>query len=59
MARHAHEQVAAWPSAALPTEEQRAGYEQFVEDAIEPYNEVGLFDPPVPRMYPHTAAPVA
>jgi FADH2 O2-dependent halogenase len=35
-----------------------AGYVQFVEDAVQPYNRVGLFDPPVANMYPHTAAPV-
>jgi len=35
-----------------------ADYEAFVEAAVAPYNEVGLFDPPVPHMYPHTAAPV-
>ena len=34
------------------------GYEDFVEKAIEPFNHVGLFDPSVPNMYPHTAAPV-
>jgi FADH2 O2-dependent halogenase len=33
-------------------------YESTVEDAIRPFNKVGLFDPPVPNMYPHTAAPV-
>jgi len=33
-------------------------YEFFVEDAVRPFNEVGLFDPPVQNMYPHTAAPV-
>ena len=35
-----------------------AAYEAFVEAAIAPFNEVGLFDPPTPNMYPHTAAPV-
>ena len=35
-----------------------SGYAAFVEDAIAPFNEVGLFDPPTPNMYPHTAAPV-
>lgn len=33
-------------------------YEKFVEEAVRPFNEVGLFDPPVPNMYPHTAAPL-
>jgi FADH2 O2-dependent halogenase len=33
-------------------------YEQFIEEAVQPYNRVGLFDPPVANMYPHTAAPV-
>lgn len=35
-----------------------AGYASFVEDAVRPFNEVGLFAPPTPNMYPHTAAPV-
>lgn len=39
-----------------PDEEE--AYEQRVEEAIRPYNEVGLFDPPVPNMYPYTAAPM-
>ncbi len=29
----------------------------FVEQAIEPFNEVGLFQPPVPNMYANTAPP--
>jgi FADH2 O2-dependent halogenase len=33
-------------------------YAQFIEEAVQPYNRVGLFDPPVANMYPHTAAPV-
>jgi FADH2 O2-dependent halogenase len=37
--------------------ESEAAYASFVEEAIRPFNEVGLFDPPVPNMYPHTAAP--
>lgn len=35
-----------------------AEYESFVETAIAPFNEIGLFAPPTPNMYPHTAAPV-
>jgi FADH2 O2-dependent halogenase len=58
IARRAREHVASWPSEGAPSEQQVAAYESFVETAIVPYNEVGLFDPPVPRMYPHTAAPV-
>ncbi len=34
-----------------------AGFEAYVEQAIRPYNTAGLFHPPVPNMYPHTAAP--
>lgn len=33
-------------------------YAQFIEEAVQPYNRVGLFAPPVANMYPHTAAPV-
>ncbi len=33
-------------------------YAQFIEEAVQPYNHVGLFDPPVANMYAHTAAPV-
>lgn len=33
-------------------------FEAAVKRAIRPFNEVGLFDPPVPNMYPHTAAPI-
>jgi FADH2 O2-dependent halogenase len=44
-----------------PDDEPSSGtldtYESTVEDAIRPFNEVGLFDPSVPNMYPHTAAP--
>jgi FADH2 O2-dependent halogenase len=35
-----------------------AAYERFVENAIAPYNTAGLFRPPVPNMYHHTAAPM-
>jgi FADH2 O2-dependent halogenase len=35
-----------------------AGYASFVEDAVRPFNEIDLFTPPTPNMYPHTAAPV-
>lgn len=38
--------------------EAPADYESFVEKAVRPFNEVGLFAPPTPNMYPHTAAPV-
>lgn len=46
----------------VPSDDEPSGgaldtYESAVEDAIRPFNEVGLFDPPVPNMYPHTAAP--
>lgn len=35
-----------------------AAYEALVQELVEPYNHAGLFRPPVPRMYAHTAAPV-
>jgi FADH2 O2-dependent halogenase len=44
--------------ARLSGDGDAAAYEAFVEAAIAPFNEVGLFDPPTPNMYPHTAAPV-
>lgn len=34
-----------------------AEFERLTERLLDPYDEVGLFDPPVPNMYPHTAAP--
>ncbi len=45
---------------ALPNDDPASldTYEATVEEAVRPFNEVGLFDPPVPNMYPHTAAPV-
>jgi FADH2 O2-dependent halogenase len=43
---------------SAPSTEAEAAYESFVEEAIRPYNEVGLFDPPTPNLYPHTAAPI-
>lgn len=39
-----------------PTEENIQAYAQRVEALIEPYNTVGLFHPPSPNMYHHTAA---
>lgn len=38
--------------------EAETGYTSFVKEAIRPFNEVGLFEPPAANMYPHTAAPV-
>jgi FADH2 O2-dependent halogenase len=35
----------------------RADYERLVEEAIRPFNHVGLLRPAVPNMYRHTAAP--
>ena len=43
---------------APPSPAQVDAFEQFVEAAIRPYNTAGLFHPPVPNMYRHTAAPV-
>lgn len=40
-----------------PSPDAIEAYEQFAEAATRPFNDVGLFDPPVPNMYPHTAAP--
>lgn len=54
IAADAYRRVADAPS----DENAAADFERFVESAIAPYNEVGLFDPAVPNMYPHTAAPV-
>ncbi len=46
------------PSDDEPSSGALDTYDSTVEEAIRPFNEVGLFDPPVPNMYPHTAAPV-
>lgn len=55
IADEAYRRVAAWsaPPASAPV----AAYEQFIEEAVQPFNRVGLFDPPIANMYPHTAAP--
>ena len=45
------------PSQSPPSADVLDTYEDFVEEAVGPFNEVGLFDPPTPNMYPHTAAP--
>ena len=37
---------------------KEAEYWAFVEEAIEPFNRVGLFHPAVPNMYHHTAAKI-
>lgn len=39
------------------TAETLRNYEAIVKDAIQPFNEVGLLNPPISNMYPHTAAP--
>ncbi len=57
VAREACERLASWPPSGPPPEEAVARYEGFIEEALRPYDEVGLFDPAVPRMYPHTAVP--
>lgn len=49
--------VTTWPVDWALSEAKVEAYEQFVKDAVRPYNRVGLFDPPMPNMYPHTAAP--
>jgi FADH2 O2-dependent halogenase len=41
-----------------PSPDKIAAFEQFVEAAIHPYNTAGLFHPPRPNMYHHTAAPI-
>lgn len=56
IAREARNHVAAWPNSG-PTTDQVEKYEEFVEASIRPFNEVGLFNPSVPGMYPHTAPP--
>lgn len=57
MVQQALKRISAWPTHHPPSEKRVARYEQWVEQAVRPYNRVGLFDPPVPNMYPHTAAP--
>jgi FADH2 O2-dependent halogenase len=52
--RRAHRTV---PSDDEPSSGALDAYDSTVEDAIRPFNEVGLLDPSVPNMYPHAAAP--
>ncbi len=53
--RRAHRDL---PDDDPPSAEALDAYEAVVEKAVRPFNEVGLFDPPAPNMYPHTAAPI-
>jgi len=53
-ARQAHQHLPG--NAGAPDAE--TDYASFVEGAIAPFNEVGLFAPPISNMYPHTAAPM-
>lgn len=55
--REACERLASWPPSGPPPEDAVARYEGFIEEALRPYDEVGLFDPAVPRMHSHTAVP--
>lgn len=57
VARDARRRLAAWPAEEPPARGRLASFESFLEDGLAPYDEVGLFDPEVARMYPHTAAP--
>lgn len=57
IAGEAYRRVASWPADQSVSSTQGAAYEQFIEEAVQPYNRVGLFDPPIANMYPHTAAP--
>ena len=43
------------PWKGRPDEEAVDSFEAFTERALEPFDQVGLFEPPVPNMYPHTA----
>ncbi|MFB6280088.1 MAG: NAD(P)/FAD-dependent oxidoreductase [Salinibacter sp.] len=52
--RRAHQTV---PSDDAASSGALDAYDSTVEDAIRPFNEVGLFDAAVPNMHPHTAAP--
>lgn len=58
IARSARERAAAWPSGERPPDERVSAFEDSLREALEPYDEVGLFDPETPRMHPHAAAPV-
>lgn len=52
----ARARLARLPADHPPTEDEMRAFEAYVEDAIAPYNTVGLFHPPQPNMYHHTAA---
>ena len=56
-ARHAIPSDEALSSDEAPPNGALDAYESTIEDAIRPFNEVGLFDSPLPNMYPRTAAP--
>jgi FADH2 O2-dependent halogenase len=45
------------PDGDAPSGRALNAYEEQARNAIRPFNEVGLFDPPIPNLYPHTAAP--
>ncbi len=45
------------PAENAPSKRTLDTYEEQVRESIRPFNTVGLFAPPIPNMYPHTAAP--
>ena len=57
IAEATRKRAAQWPSGKRPSEDRVTTLERALEEALEPYDEVGLFDPDVPRMHPHAAAP--
>lgn len=44
-------------SGSSPSDDAVVAFCNRIEDAVQPYNHVGLFHPPLPNMYHHTAAP--
>lgn len=59
LARNARSRLADWPRDSTPDRQSVISLERFLRDRLAPYDEVGLFEPPMPRMHPHTAAPIA
>lgn len=57
IAEATRKRVAKWPSGDAPTPGRVDALERDLREALEPYDEVGLFGPDVPRMHPHAAAP--
>lgn len=57
IAEATRERGAEWQSGDASTPGRVDALERYLREALEPYDEVGLFDPEVSRMHPRAAAP--